>query len=174
MRNPLLMLAAVMLTLAGCGGGGGGGLSGPQTGSAACSIDGQKSFVLETMRDVYFWNTLLPAQVDLSQFQTPEELLISLTSVQPLDRFSFINSAQADEDFFQRGELAAFGFSTTITDTGDVRFVRVFSGSPADLGGLARGQTLLAVDGRSVAEIQAAEGLSEAFGPPDHPPVGQQ
>ena len=47
------------------------------------------------MRDVYFWNDLLPANVDLSQYSTPEELLIDLTSVQPLDQFSFITSAQA-------------------------------------------------------------------------------
>lgn len=167
MKNPLLIVLTITGFLVGCGGSGGGGLAGPQTGTAECSLDGQKDFVLEAMRDIYFWNDLLPANVDLSQFQTPEELLVFLTDVQPLDRFSFIDSAAADAAFFGEGEFAGFGFSTTFTATDEVRFVRVFGGSPADNAGIERGQQLLSVDGRSIAEIEANEGLSAAFGASD-------
>ncbi|MEM7765462.1 MAG: S41 family peptidase [Pseudomonadota bacterium] len=157
-------IAAALLV--GCGGGSdGGSLTGPEVGSDQCSIDGQKQFVLDSMRDVYFWNDLLPATVNLNDFATPEALLASLTSVQPLDRFSFINSAAADSAFFGEGQFVGFGFSTRQVADNDIRFTRVFGASPADLGGIRRGQRLLAVDGRTVEQIQAAEGLSEAFGP---------
>ncbi|MEM7611371.1 MAG: S41 family peptidase [Pseudomonadota bacterium] len=165
MNKSLIILVATATFLVGCGGGSGDGFAGPQTGTSECSNDGQKSFVLEAMRDIYFWNDLLPTNVDLNQFASPEELLVSLTSVQPLDRFSFIGSAAADAAFFNEGETVAFGFSTTFLSADDVRFVRVFAGSPADNAGIERGQRLLAVDGRTIAEIEAAEGLGEAFGP---------
>ncbi|MEM9172784.1 MAG: S41 family peptidase, partial [Pseudomonadota bacterium] len=61
--------------------------------------------------------------------------------------------------------FAGFGFSSTRLADNSVAFTRVFSGSPAANGGIERGQTLVAVDGRTVAVIDAAEGLGEAFGP---------
>lgn len=167
MRLHKQTLAVLVALLAGCGGGGGGSVTGPIAGSSECSIDGQKSFVLDQMRDVYFWNDLLPASVNLASYATAEDLLVFLTSFQPVDRFSFIGSAAADAAFFGEGQFVGFGFSTTFLADDDVRFVRVFSDSPAGTGGLARGQRLLAVDGRTIAEITAAEGLSEAFGPAD-------
>ena len=81
-RVLLSVIAASVAILAGCGGGGGGGLATPQTGTAACSIDAQKQFVVDAMRDVYFWNDLLPASVDLASFATPEDVLAHLTSFQ--------------------------------------------------------------------------------------------
>ena len=89
----------------------------------ACSLEGQKQFVLDNMRAWYFWNDLLPAQVDTSQFATPDELLAFLTTFSPdltpddgvdnpVDRFSFINTAAADQAFFGEGKFEGFGFSS--------------------------------------------------------------
>ncbi|MFK8052986.1 MAG: S41 family peptidase [Woeseiaceae bacterium] len=163
MKRHIFTMTAAM-ALAGCGGGGGGSVTGPQTGTTECSIDSQKQFVLDEMRDVYFWEDLLPASVNLNAYATPEDLLTFLTSFQPIDRFSFIGSAAADAAFFGEGRFVGFGFSTTFVSDDEVRFVRVFGGSPADQGGIARGQRLLAVDGRTIAQITADEGLSASFG----------
>lgn len=172
MRKFLYLLAAMTLTLSGCSSSSGGD-GGPQAGTAACTNDAQKQFVLDAMRDVYFWYTALPANVDLSQFATPEELLASLISFspinpltdEPIDRFSFINSAEADAQFFGEGKFEGFGFSFRFEAADDVRFTRVFSGSPADLvGGFARGQRIIALDGRSIADIQTNEGVGVVFG----------
>lgn len=172
MRKFLYLLAAMTLTLSGCSSSSGGD-GGPQAGTAACTNDAQKQFVLDAMRDVYFWYTALPANVDLSQFATPEELLTALISFspinpltdEPIDRFSFINSAEADAQFFGEGKFEGFGFSFRFEAADDVRFTRVFSGSPADLvGGFARGQRIIALDGRSIADIQANEGVGVVFG----------
>ena len=56
------------------------------------------------MNDVYFWNDLLPASVDLGAYATPEALLEFLRSFQPLDNFSYIDAAAADAQFFGAGQ----------------------------------------------------------------------
>ncbi len=129
-------------------------------GGGDCSIAGQKQFVLDAMRDVYFWHTLLPASVNLADFASPEELLAYLVSFQPLDLYSFINSAEADSQFFGAGQYQGFGFSYRFVAADDLRLTQVFASSPAARAGFARGQRILALDGRSVAEIEAAEGIN--------------
>jgi hypothetical protein len=132
----------------------------------SCSIDGQKQFVVDAMRDWYFWNDRLPASIDISQFATPDDVLDHLSSFSPpdanggpVDRFSFINSAQADQEFFGEGRFGGFGFSSLFVSDNDLRLTRVFVDSPAWQAGLRRGQRILELDGRTIAEIQAAEGL---------------
>lgn len=133
-------------------------------GPADCSTASQKQFVLDAMRDVYFWHTLLPASVDLAAFATPEELLAHLVSFQPLDLYSFINSADADSQFFGAGQYLGFGFSYRFVAAADVRLTQVFASSPAAQAGFMRGQRILALDGRSIAEIEAAEGIGAVLG----------
>ncbi|MDH4072007.1 MAG: S41 family peptidase [Gammaproteobacteria bacterium] len=138
----------------------------PQTGTDACTVDGQKRYVLDRMRDVYFWNDLLPDVVDLDAFPTPEALLDYLISFQPLDSFSYIDLAEADAQFFGEGRYEGFGFSTRFEAAGDLRFTRVFAASPANASGFARGQRIIALNGRSIAEIEANEGIGALFSLP--------
>lgn len=142
----------------------------PPGGPVSCSIAGQKDFVLLAMQEWYLWNNLLPADVDVNAHATPEDLLAFLMtfspddgSGQPIDKFSFINSAAADAAFFGEGQFEGFGFSRKDLAVDDVRLTRVFSGSPADMAGLARGQRILQLNGRTIAEIEAAEGLNAVF-----------
>lgn len=174
--KPLLVLATALGVTA-CGGGGGGAIGGAVGGgggTADCSTAGQIQFVLDTMRDVYLYDNQLPANPDTSQ-ATVEEFLADLIAgvdvtpddmdVKP-DTFSFIDSAAADAAFFGEGQFVGFGFSSTDIENDGVRFTRVFGGSPADLGGLERGQRLLAVDGTSVDELRNQPGgIGGAFGP---------
>ena len=140
---------------------------------SSCSNDGQKQFVLDAMRQWYFWEDRLPADVDISQFAAPEDLLAYLASFspddgsgQPVDRFSFINTAEADQQFFGEGRFEGFGFSSRFIAADDLRLTRVFTDSPANRGGLARGQRILQLNGRTIAEIQAAEGVNAVFDTP--------
>jgi C-terminal processing protease CtpA/Prc len=137
---------------------------------AACSLDDQKQFVLDRMREWYFWNDLLPAQVDSSQFETPEDLLEYLATFSPdltpddgvdnpVDRFSFITTAAADQAFFGEGQFEGFGFSSRFEGS-NLRLTRVFADSPANRAGLARGQQIVALNGRSIAEILATDGAA--------------
>lgn len=166
MRKVVVMLMSAFLVVACSSGGGGGG----QSGNNQCSNTAQKDFVLLAMQEWYLWNDLLPNNVNVDDYATPETLLAFLTtfspvdgSGEPIDKFSFINSAAADAAFFGEGRFEGFGFSWKQLAADDFRVTRVFSGSPADNGGLARGQRFLELNGRTIAEIEAAEGFSAAF-----------
>jgi hypothetical protein len=174
MRNLLILTIGFLLSACGSGD----GITGPQTGTAACSVDGQKQFVYDAMRDWYLWNDSLPANLDLSGFANPQAVLDHLVgfrptsdgSGNPIPVFSFINSAEADAQFFGEGRYEGFGFSYRSVDSGeeDLRLSRVFFDSPANRAGLARGQRILELNGRTIAQINAAEGVSAVL---DAPPV---
>ncbi|MGI9202066.1 MAG: S41 family peptidase [Woeseiaceae bacterium] len=159
MRNCSFVLICVVLTA--CS-----GSNGDDEGPASCSNVDQIRFVRDAMQDWYLWNSLLPNNISARDYASPEDLLADLRSFSPddgsgspVDRFSFIGSAAADEAFFAEGQFEGYGFSRAP----DARITRVFAGSPADLGGLARGQQILELDGRTVAQIEAAEGLGAAL-----------
>jgi len=158
-----LFLAVVVLLSAGCGGSGNSPTQPPAVGSDACSIDAQKQYVLDTMRDVYFWNDLLPTSVNLDSYVTPNALLADLISVQPLDNFSYIDSFAADAQFFSAGQYEGFGFSTTFLAPDDLRFVSVFSASPAADAGFSRGQQIVMLNGRTISDIESNEGVGAVF-----------
>ena len=169
----LFALLSTATLVAACGGGGdGGGLTpSPPPPSAACSVDTQKQFVLDNMLFWYLWNSDLPTNVNLNDFGTAEELLAFLTtfspddgSGQPVDKFSFLTSATSDQAFFGEGQFEGFGFSYREVDTNVLRFTRVFADGPAGRAGFSRGQQIVALDGRSIADIQAAEGVSAVLG----------
>ncbi|MEM6513370.1 MAG: S41 family peptidase [Pseudomonadota bacterium] len=155
--------------LAACGGGGGGSVESPDAApptADACSNTGQKQFVLDVMNDWYFWNNLLPSSVNVDDFASPEALLASLTAVQPVDRFSFIGSAAADSAFFGEGQFEGYGFRYRFVDVNTPQLLLVYEDSPAFRAGLRRGQIFTAINGRSIANIEAAEGLGAVFGLP--------
>jgi len=165
MRKILYLLLAYVV--AGCSVSSDGG---NQDNNNLCSNAAQKEFVLAAMQDWYLWNDLLPANVDLDAYATPEELVTYLSSFspddgagEPIDRWSRVTSAAADAAFFGEGKYEGFGFSWRLVADGDARLYRVFSGSPAATGGLARGQRIVALDGRSIADIEAAEGIDAVF-----------
>ena len=138
----------------------------PQVGTDACSIDGQKQFVLDAMRDVYYWNDLLPESVDLNAHATAEDLLEFLISFQPLDDFSYIDLAASDAQFFGEGQYEGFGFSSRFEAADDLRFLRVFASSPAATAGFQRGQRISMINGRTIADIEANEGVGALFALP--------
>lgn len=165
------LLSALLVTSCGGGGDGGGdGFTSTPT-PTACSNDGQKQFVLDALYDWYLWNDLLPVGIDIADYASPEELVVQVTETfgpqkpegGPLDRFSSVGSLEADQQFFGEGKYEGFGFSWRLEGTG-MRFTRVFIDSPANnVGGFARGQTVLRIDGRTIADITANEGIGAAL-----------
>lgn len=154
-----LGLAALLVLTAGCGGSSGG--SGPPAGD--CTVVGQNQFVIDVMQDIYLWNDELPV-VNAADFDSPEATLEALRV--PQDRFSFITSAAAEDALFGEGQIAGIiGFRSTSPNPDELRLIDVFEGSPADQGGLARGDFITAVDGRPIAEVLAGEGFSASLGP---------
>ena len=156
--------------LTACGGSGGGAVVAPPEPPAACSNDGQKQFVLDALYDWYLWNDLLPANIDISDYSSPEELVFRVTTEfgpqnsngDPIDFFSSVGSLDADQQFFGEGKFEGFGFSWRV-ENGNMRIVRVFSGSPMDAGGVERGHTVVTLNSRTFTDINDNEGVSAFF-----------
>lgn len=165
----VLILAAVLTACSNSGG----SSTGPQTGTAACSNDGQKQFVLDNLYTWYLWNNLLPANINIADYPSPEQLVFDVTrtfgpqnsSSQPIDLFSSVGSLQADTEFFGEGRFEGFGFSWRFEDQAQTEFrvTRTFANSPADNGGLQRGDQVLTLNTRSVSDIVANEGINAFF-----------
>jgi len=170
LREPLVpkrLFSAVLiavLVMAGCGSSDS-PLSAPPV-AAECPIDEQKQFVLDAMRDVYYWNDLLPDVVDLDGYATADDLLEDLISVQPLDNYSYIDALAADSQFFNEGQYEGFGFSSRFESADELHFLSVFAESPAAVAGFARGQRIVRLNGRSIADIESNEGVGELFALP--------
>ena len=162
-----LVLSFVLLVLAACSSGD--SVVGPTEPPAACSNDDQKAFVLNALYDWYLWNDLLPANISIDDYASPEELVIEVTETfgpqkadgsGPLDRFSGVGSLQADQQFFGEGRYEGFGFSW-ILENDELTFSRVFVDSPAGAAGFARGQKVLTLDGIAIADVGGYEGIGQ-------------
>ena len=169
MRKLILLLAMASISFTACSSDGS-GPAGP-TSPAACSNDGQKAYVLDALYYWYLWNDSLPANINIADYASPEELVTAVTRTygpqrpdgSPLDRFSSVGSLQADQQFFGEGKFFGFGFSWR-TENNEMRFTRVFADSPANIvGGFSRGQTVVSINGRTTAEILANEGIGAAL-----------
>lgn len=163
MRKLSVLLLSMLV--AGCGSDS--SITGPGA-PTACSNDGQKQFVLDNLYYWYLWNDLLPGNISIGDYATPEELATLVTQTYgpqqpgggPLDRFSSVGSLQADQQFFGEGKYEGFGFSWRLENNA-MRFSRVFADSPANMvGGFSRGQTVVSLDGRAIADIIANEGVN--------------
>jgi C-terminal processing protease CtpA/Prc len=138
----------------------------------SCSNDGQKQFVLDALYDWWLWNADLPANISIADYGTPEELVIRVTETYgpqqpdgtPLDRFSSVGSLAADQQFFGEGKYEGFGFRFNAADVQPTfEILGVFADSPAGASALARGQTVITLNGRTPEQIQAAEGINTFF-----------
>jgi carboxyl-terminal processing protease len=161
-RRLTALLAGLVIGLAGCGGGSGGsGVQAPQ--GSSCTILEQNEFVQDVMEEFYLWNDRLPV-ADPAEFDSPRAYLDALRV--PEDIYSFITTTAVEEAFYGEGQFAGLGFQSREAD-GQVRLLDVYEGSPAHEGGLRRGDSIVAVEGRSIREILVNEGFSASLGPPE-------
>jgi len=139
---------------------------------SSCSNDGQKQFVLDALYDWYLWNDMLPANLNIADYATPEELVTEVTETygpqnamgNPIDLFSYVGSLSEDQQFFGEGQYEGFGFRFNfINYLPPFQILGVFADSPAGASALERGQTVITLNGRTPVEIQAAEGIDAFF-----------
>jgi C-terminal processing protease CtpA/Prc len=128
-----------------------------------CSVLGEVSTVRDILRDVYFWYRELP-DPNPRTFSSPEEYLDAVR-YKTLDKtYSYITDRAESDAFFSESQTVGFGFVKTLNGNDDLRVLEVYAGSAAADAGLQRGSRILTVDGRTIAQIQAAEGIDDAFG----------
>jgi len=185
-----LLLLSLVVVFCGCGGDGGGGgtrnvaaipAASPAPAPAApafpaphsqCTLIEAKRDVLDIFEDLYFFNEE-PAQVakypairaNLASYASVDALLDDLRYRSGIfDRgFSYYQTVEEVDQFFSAGEFFGFGFSMGIDFDGAWRLLDVFGGSPADLQGLIRSDTITAVDGTPTSALDS--NAESTFGP---------
>jgi carboxyl-terminal processing protease len=118
------------------------------------------------MSDIYFWNQHLP-EADPARYDTPEAYLEALR-YRPLDSsYSYVADRAATEALFSSSQYAGFGFSSAFGPADELRVSQVFPGSPADEAGLARGDQIVQINGRSVVDLLRSGQFGDAYGAPE-------
>jgi carboxyl-terminal processing protease len=119
------------------------------------SLDAQRKWVRSYVNDAYLWYRDVPT-VDPAGYNTPTDYFDALlvrtptASGLPRDRFSFAIDT-ATWNAAQVGQEVGYGMQASRSDDGVVRIHYVEPVSPAGVQGIARGDTILSVDGLSVA-----------------------
>jgi carboxyl-terminal processing protease len=133
-----------------------------QSGPRNCGTLSQVMYVRDVMDEYYFWYRELP-RVNPANYANPEAYLEAVR-YRPLDSsFSYITSRAANEAFYGESQFVGFGFSTQTTET-EMRILQVFPDSPASEAGLARGDRIVEINGRSVRELIDTGLVGGAFG----------
>ena len=173
-RRLLRMIPALLAATVVVGCGGGSGQSAGSDDTSSCSIAEQRREIFDFMFEWYFFNDEPEQQqkydgLNLNDFPTAE-ILLSFLRYRPseFDRgFSFLTTTAADDQFFGEGQFVGFGFGSKFVNSplnSDLRLTQLFPDSPAALAGFRRGQRIVAIDGRTIAEINSAEGVTAALG----------
>ncbi len=127
-----------------------------------CDVPAQNEFVVEVMSDFYLWNADLPADIDVTAYETPEALVAELR--QGVDRWTRIRDKVTSDALFMEGKFVGFGYKTSVEADGAVRLSFVNDNSPASNAGLLRGDRILSVNGLTVEELDATNGWSSVYG----------
>ncbi len=132
----------------------------------ACTSILENFHVRGVMKDYYLWYKEVPS-LNPGARRTPEAYLDAVR-YRPLDQtFTYITSEKENQAFYGESQFVGFGFSTLLTASGELRVTQVFADSPADRGGLRRGDRIVDVDDRPLGDIIAAGALGTIFGAAD-------
>ncbi len=130
----------------------------------SCSTLGQVEFVRDTLQNIYFWYRELP-NPDPAGFASPEAYLEAVR-YRPLDAsFSYITDQAASNAFFSESQFIGIGLSTRQTGESELRVAEAYAGSPAAEAGLRRGDFVLAINGRAIADLLRSGDINGIFGP---------
>ncbi len=147
-----------VLALGACGGGGGGGSP-----AAPAELEPPSAgFLVSYLYDWYYWADRLPPMPAAGAYPDANAALAALKVAE--DRYSYIEPAASYDAFFDQGRSLGFGITYQIeADALALRLVQ--PRSPAHAAGLRRGDRIVAIDGRPIADLLAANALDAAFGP---------
>ena len=171
-------LLASSLILTACGGGAGGGDSsrtsafvGLSTTPSDCSLASQSEWLIDWMRDWYFWYQFIPSSVNAlsSQISTEEAmrthftgLLFKGTAEASADRWSYVEASQSVQQYYDQGMQTGYGISVAgqLDDPLPLRVRWVEPLSNAALQGIQRGDVVLSMQGKPAEVWKRANDFS--------------
>jgi hypothetical protein len=119
--------------------------------------------VRDSLQSFYYWYKDLP-NPDPGSFASPEAYLEAVR-YRPLDSsFSYITSKASSDAFYSDSQFIGFGLSYKRSADTELRLAQTFPGSPAAEAGMDRGDTLLSVNGKAVADLLRTGEINTIFG----------
>lgn len=114
-----------------------------------------KDSVLEYAKDIYLWNSQIPANFNARTYENPDKIMAAVRAYsqetgfsEPVDRWSFA-VAQSTWDNISSGLSEDFGLSVFFYADGDLRVKSVEQQSPAYKAGIRRGWRVTKLNGNS-------------------------
>ncbi|HVQ32185.1 MAG TPA: S41 family peptidase [Vicinamibacteria bacterium] len=163
-RRPLAIMAvSILAVLPACGGGSSSSSPSDASTTDTCSTLGQVTFVRNTLQDIYFWYKQLSDPAP-SGFASPEAYLEAVRYKTLDHTYSYIADKAESAAFFSESQFIGIGLSTQFAGESDLRIAQVFPGSPASDAGLERGDYVLTINGKAVADLIRTGEIDTIFG----------
>jgi C-terminal peptidase prc len=147
-----------------CGGGSPTSPDASPSPGADCSTLGEVTFVRDTLQSWYYWYKELPSP-DPATFSSPEAYLEAVRYETVDSHYSYITSKASSDAFYSDSQFVGFGISTLQTGEVELRLGQVFPGSPAADAGMDRGDFLVELGGKAVADLIRTGEIGSIFGP---------
>jgi carboxyl-terminal processing protease len=165
---------ALPVFMAACGGGGDG-----SPGAGSCSVADEQSFLSSYFDDNYFWYRLSPkpspdgfsttaAYFDALLYRGGDAIPNGGGATWPSDRYSGFQSTESFNRFFGDGQTLGYGLAVAgLEVTGQPNaplYVRYLEPTgPASQAGIQRGEQIVSLNGRTSAELIAADNSKGDF-----------
>jgi C-terminal peptidase prc len=127
------------------------------------------AYVHRKMHDIYYWLEHLPPTTP-DAFTSPEDALAKMRYGSERggpDRWSYLADLQAHNQFDQKGQYVGIGFNMAYDTQGRLRVSLAHPNSPAGRAGMKRSQILLAINGKTIQEIEEGKLWGSVFGKPE-------
>ncbi|NVJ87789.1 MAG: carboxyl-terminal protease [Algoriphagus sp.] len=121
--------------------------------------------IFSTMKEWYFWNMELPANVNTGAYTSNEEFLDAII-FKPLDRFSYLTTQEAFQNAFV-GRNAGHGFGFGFDAEERLYLTFVFEEAPAGKDGWQRGWEIIEINGKPLSDYKSGNIYDFQLGPPD-------
>lgn len=103
------------------------------------------------MNEWYYWYQEIP-DIDPGNYDNPQEVLQAIRYSE--DRWSYITSYDAFQQYYQEGRYIGYGFGSKWDDTDTLRLTFVFDDSPLTDEGVGRGWAITKVNGSGISPDQ--------------------
>src|SRR5690606_16724857 len=122
-----------------------------------------KETIYQGMKDWYYWETEVPQDINIRNYQSNEELL-EILKFKPLDKWTYLTTTDAFRKVFT-GQSVGHGVGYTVDNKGRIFLSFVYRDSPAGKDGWQRGWEVVEVNGKPVSSYRRGSGYELQLGP---------
>ncbi len=116
-----------------------------------------KKAIYDTMKEWYFWESQIPASLNVSDFNSNRELLDAIMNKE-LDRWSYLTTRAEFDAAFTGQVTGAHGFSFAFDQNERLFVAFVYDAAPAGQDGWKRGWQILEINGKPISEYRNSNG----------------